>query len=104
MIWGGTGRQHAWLAVGARTFALLSLLMPLTLSHNQFLLLALLALGAIWAAVTAGEMLGLPPTLLLVLDSALVGSVAGLSSNSTTTILAALAVPPFTSGLSRGAR
>ena len=61
-------------------------------------------MGAVWAAVTAGELLGLPATLLLVLDAALVGSVAGLSSHSTTAILAAIAVPPFTAGLSRGAR
>ena len=26
MIWGSAGRQHTWLAVGARTFALLSLM------------------------------------------------------------------------------
>lgn len=104
MIWGGAARQHTWLAVGARTFALLSLAMPLIVSGNQLLLLALLATGAIWAAVTAGELLGLPGTLLLVLDAALVGSVAGLSSHSTTAILAALAVPPFTAGLSRGIR
>ena len=70
MIWGSPGRQHTWLAVGARTFALLSLAMPLILKNNQLLLLALLAIGAIWAAVTAGELLGLPATLLLVLDSA----------------------------------
>ena len=104
MIWGGAGRQHTWLAVGARTFALLSLVMPLILKNNQLLLLALLATGAVWAAVTAGELLGLPPTLLLILDAALVGSVAGLSSHSTTAILGALAVPPFTAGLSRGIR
>jgi signal transduction histidine kinase len=104
MIWGGVGRQHTWLAVGARTFALLSLVMPLILKGNQLLLLALLATGAIWAAVTAGELLGIPATVLLVLDAALVGSVAGLSSHSTTAILGALAVPPFTAGLSRGLR
>ena len=52
--------------------------MPLILTHNQLLLLALLAIGAIWAAVTAGELLGIPGTLLLVLDAALIGSVAGL--------------------------
>jgi signal transduction histidine kinase len=104
MIWGSSGRQHAWLAIGARTFALLSLAMPLILSHDQLLLLALLAIGAVWAAVTAGEILALPGTLLLVLDAALVGAVAGLSSPSTTAILAALAVPPFTAGLSRGSR
>ena len=104
MIWGSTGRQHAWLAVGARTFALLSLMLPLVLKEDQLLLLALLALGAIWAAVTAGEMLALPATLLLVLDAALIGSVTGLSSHSTTAILGAIALPPFTAGLSRGLR
>ena len=112
MIWGSPRRQYTWLALGARTFALLTLAMPLMLSSNQLMLLALLAIGAIWAAVTAGELLELPPTLLLVLDSALVGSVAGLSSGSvvglsstaTTAVLGALAVPPFTAGLRRGTR
>src|SRR3954449_9521410 len=104
MIWGSPRRQHIWLAVGARTFALLTLAMPLLLSQNNLVLMALLATGAIWAAVTAGELLEIPSTLLLVLDSALVGSVAGLSSHSTTAILGAIAVPPFTAGLSRGLR
>lgn len=104
MIWGSPRRQHIWLAVGGRAFALLTLAMPLLLSQNNLLLLALLAMGAIWAAVTAGELLELPGTLLLVLDSALVGSVAGLTSHSTTAIFGALAVPPFTAGLSRGVR
>src|SRR3954466_1965014 len=104
MIWSSPRRQHIWLAVGARTFALLTLAMPLLLSRNNLLLMALLATGAIWAAVTAGELLEVPSTLLLVLDSALIGSVGGLSSHSTTTILGAMAVPPFTSGLSRGTR
>jgi signal transduction histidine kinase len=104
MIWGTAGRQHTWLAVGARTFALLSLVMPLILTHNQLLLLALLAVGAIWAAVTAAELLGIPGTLLVVLDAALIGSVAGLSSHSTTAVLGAMAVPPFTAGLTRGFR
>ncbi len=104
MIWGSPRRQYTWLAVGARTFALLTLAMPLVLSHNQLMLLALLAIGAIWAAVTAGELLDIPPTLLLVLDSALVGSVVGLSSHSSPAVLGALAVPPFTAGLRRGTR
>src|SRR4051812_15972755 len=112
MIWGSPRRQYTWLAVGARTFALLTLAMPLVLSHNQLMLLALLAIGAIWAAVTAGELLEIPATLLLVLDSALLGSVAGLASGSvvaqatgsTSAVLGALAVPPFTAGLRRGTR
>ena len=78
--------------------------MPLIIGGNQLLLLALLATGAVWAAVTAGELLGLPATLLLVLDAACIGSIAGLSSHSTTAILGAMAVPPFTAGLSRGIR
>ena len=104
MIWGSPGRQHTWLAVGARSFALLTLVLPLILKNNQLLLLALLATGAVWAAVTAGELLGLPATAILVLDAALIGSIAGLSSPSTTAVLGAMAVPPFTAGLTRGVR
>ena len=105
MIWGSPRRQYTWLAVGARTFALLTLAMPLLLSHDQLMLLALLSIGAIWAAVTAGELLEVPATVLLVLDAALVGTVAGLaSSGSNTAVLGALAVPPFTAGLARGTR
>jgi signal transduction histidine kinase len=104
MIWGSPRRQHIWLAVGARTFALLTLAMPLLLSRNNLLLLALLAIGAVWAAVTAAELLEIPGTLVLVLDAGLIGSVAGLASHSTNTVLFALAVPPFTAGLSRGTR
>jgi signal transduction histidine kinase len=104
MIWGTAGRPHTWLAVGARTFALLSLALPLILTNNKLALLALLSIGAIWAAVTAGELLALPGTVVLVLDAALVGSVAGLASHSTAAILGAIAVPPFTAGLTRGLR
>src|SRR4051794_19565405 len=78
--------------------------MPLLLSKNNLLLMALLAIAPTWAAITAGELLEIPGTLLLVLDSAVIGSIAGLSSHSTTAILGAMAVPPFTSGLSRGTR
>jgi len=104
MLWGSPRRQYTWLAVGARTFALLTLAMPLLLRNNQLMLLTLLALGAIWAAVTAGELLELPTTMLLVLDSAMVGSVAGLTSHASLAVLGAIAVPPFTAGLRRGTR
>ncbi len=104
MIWGSPRRQYTWLAVGARAFALLTLAMPIAVQHDQLMLLALLALGSIWAAVSAGELLEIPATLLLVLDSALAGSVVGLSSHSHLAVVGALAVPPFTSGLRRGTR
>src|SRR4029078_11220882 len=117
MIWGGAARQHTWLAIGARTFALLSLVMPLIIGGNQLLLLALLATGAVWAAVTAGELLGppappvpapdaalprLPPARRRAPDPAGIGSIAGLSSPSPPASHGAMAVPPFTAGLSRG--
>src|SRR3954453_21425565 len=98
MIWGSPRRQHIWLAVGARTFALLTLAMPLLLSQNNLLLMALLAIGAVWAGVHAGELREIPGPLPLVLDSAVIGSIVGLSSHSTTAIPGAMAVPPFTSG------
>ena len=82
MIWGSPRRQYTWLAIGARAFALLTLAMPIIVQHSQLMLLALVAMGSIWAAVTAGELLEVPTTLLLILDSALTGSVVGLSSHS----------------------
>src|SRR4051794_31805830 len=104
MIWGSPRRQYTWLAVGARAFALLTLAMPIIVQHSQLLLLALLAMGSIWAAVTAGELLEIPVVALFVLDSALIGSVVGLSSRNHLAVIGALAVPPFTAGLQRGTR
>jgi signal transduction histidine kinase len=104
MIWGSPRRQYTWLAVGARAFALLTLAMPIIVQHSQLLLLALLAMGSIWAAVTAGELLEIPVVALFVLDSALIGSVVGLSSRNHLAVMGALAVPPFTAGLQRGTR
>jgi signal transduction histidine kinase len=78
--------------------------MPIALQRSQLVVLALLSLGSIWAAITAGELLQVPATLLLTLDSALTGSVVGLSSHSHVAVIGALAVPPFTSGLRQGAR
>jgi signal transduction histidine kinase len=102
VIRGEQVRQYTWLAVGARTFALLTLAMPLLLAHGQLRLLALLSVGSVWAAVTAAELLDVPPALLLGLDSALIGAITGLSSHDAVAILGAIAVPPFTAGLRRG--
>jgi signal transduction histidine kinase len=104
MIWGSPRRQYTWLAIGARAFALLTLAMPIIVQHSQLMLLALVAMGSIWAAVTAGELLEIPVVLLLVLDAALIGSVVGLSSHNHFAVIGALAVPPFTAGLQRGIR
>jgi signal transduction histidine kinase len=104
MIWGSPRRQYTWLAVGARAFALLTLAMPIIVQHSQLMLLALLAMGSIWAAVTAGELLEIPVVALFVLDAALIGSVVGLSSRNHAAVVGALAVPPFTAGLQRGTR
>ncbi|WP_151082736.1 sensor histidine kinase [Nocardioides cynanchi] len=104
MIWGSPRRQYTWLAIGARAFALLTLAMPIIVQHSQLMLLALVAMGSIWAAVTAGELLEIPVVALFVLDAALIGSVVGLSSHNHTAVIGALAVPPFTAGLQRGTR
>src|SRR3954451_8087840 len=104
MIWGRPPRPDTCRAAGARAFALLTLAMPIIVQHSQLLLLALLAMGSIWAAVTAGELLEILVIALFLLDSALIGSVVGLSSHNHLAVVGALAVPPFTAGLQRGTR
>ena len=78
MIWGSPRRQYTWLAVGARTFALLSLAMPLILSQQPAR-----CCWPCWPSAPSGRpsrpasCSSSRRTLLLVLDAALVGSVAG---------------------------
>ena len=105
MIWGSPSRQYAILAAGARTFALLIILVPIILDGGrQTDLLAVLALGSVWVATTAGERLNVPTLLILVLEAASIGAAAGLATHTTLTVLQAMAVPPFTAGLRRGTR
>ncbi|MGI8524300.1 MAG: histidine kinase [Nocardioides sp.] len=104
MSWGGIDRQAAWLAVGARCFALIVIAVPILLAHERTLLLALLTVTSVWLAAMAGERLNVPVMMLLVLESASIGAAAGLSAHRMLAVLGAMAVPPFVAGLKRGGR
>lgn len=92
------------LAVGARVFGIVVLSAPILLSRDTTAALALLAVGAIWLAATAADVLGLDHTITSLVEAGLVGTVCALSLDSSLAVLGATAVPPFTASLRRGPR
>lgn len=89
------------LAAAARVLALLALL-PLALwTQDLPATVAMLVVGAIWAVGEAAELKRLPAWTVTVVEPLAVGVVAGLTLHSTTAVLGALLVPPFTGGLRR---
>jgi signal transduction histidine kinase len=94
------------MAVGARVLAMLILGIPTVVYGDSASLLTLGALGVMWLAATGLERLRWTSTsmVLVLVEAAVVGLLTGLSLGSGLTLLAALAVPPFTAGLRRGVR
>lgn len=98
-------RLHTRVGVAARAFVLIALLTPVLWSRDTPALLALLAIGVVWTAVTAIELRPSAASLALIcLECAAVGVIAGIVMDSSLAVLGALAVPPFTAGLNRGVR
>ena len=100
-----TWRSFARLAVAARVFALAALAAPMLWARNAEALPYLAALALVWAlgAWAHQQRTRLMSSLDLV-EAALVGGVAGLALESSPGLLAALALPPFLSGLRHGTR
>lgn len=94
---------YARLSIGARSFATLILGLSLSLSADPDVLLALVALAAVWFAATVADRLLLPWSVAVVVEGASVAVICGLSFG-TPPLLAALAFPPFTAGLRAGLR
>ncbi|WP_435743989.1 sensor histidine kinase [Nocardioides sp. SYSU DS0663] len=93
----------ARLTLAARGFVLLALLVPVVVTRDVTLLLALLAIGSTWAVVQLAEFRPSVSTFVATtFDAVVVGLACGLTSQDVLVILAALAVPPFTAGLHRG--
>lgn len=102
---GATPSAHLLrLSVGARAFGLVVLSAPILWSRDTTAALALLAVGAIWLASTAADVLGLDNTVISLVEAGLVGTVCALSLDSSLAVLGAMAVPPFTASLRRGPR
>jgi len=91
-------------ALVARVFGLLVLSAPILWSRDTTAALALLAVGAIWLATTAADVLGLDNTMTSLVEAGLVGTVCALSLDSSLAVLGAMAIPPFTASLRRGPR
>lgn len=94
----------ARLTLAARGFVLLFLFVTALVDRDEEMLLALIAIGCAWVVVQLAEFR--PRTSIVfatTFDAVVVGLVCGVASAESLTVLAALAVPPFTAGLHRGA-
>ncbi|WP_432479800.1 sensor histidine kinase [Nocardioides sp. GXQ0305] len=96
--------EYHRMAVGARALAMLILGIPVLVYGTLESLAALGALGGTWAVVTLLERTRLSGWFLSPLEAGAVALIAALSLDHGATLLAALAVPPFTAGLRRGLR
>jgi signal transduction histidine kinase len=96
-------RQYAFLAATTRGFALVALVTASVLAQDPTVRMAVIAIGCIWATATLAERLKLPTMPTIIAEAALVGVASGLALDQTFQILTALAFPPFTAALRRGA-
>ncbi|MCY7396018.1 MAG: sensor histidine kinase [Nocardioides sp.] len=98
-------RLHVKVGIAARGFVLIALLTPVLWYQDTHALLALLAIGVVWAVVTVTELRPSVASMVLVgLEGIAVGAITGLAVEESLAVLGALAVPPFTAGLHRGVR
>jgi signal transduction histidine kinase len=101
-------RRRSWhslrLGAAARVVALVALLAPALWTRDTAALLALLAIGVMWLLGELSELnRALPVWLTTVLEPLTVSVICALALETTTAMLGALAVGPFTAGLRRGA-
>jgi signal transduction histidine kinase len=101
----GAWRPHARLATAARAFALLAITAPVLWERNTEALPFLGWLAAVWLlGVVAQSRLTSWTGSLDLVEAGLIGAVAGFASPIAPGLVAALALPPFLSGLRQGAR
>ncbi|MDN4172971.1 sensor histidine kinase [Nocardioides sp. SOB77] len=94
----------ARLSLAARGFVLLALCIAALADKDEDMSLALIAIGATWVVVQLAEFRpGVSTAFATTFDAVVVGLVCGITVGDSLTVLAALAVPPFTAGLYRGA-
>ena len=96
--------EYHRMAVGARVLAMLILGIPVLVYGTNESLLALAALGVTWALASAFERTSFLSRVLNPVEAAVVATIASVSLGYGATLLAALALPPFTAGLLRGVR
>ncbi len=96
-------RQYAFLAATTRGLALVALVTASLLAQDQTVLVAVVGIGGVWTVATLAERLQFPTMPTIVIEAVLVGVASGLALDQTFQILTALAFPPFTAALRRGA-
>jgi signal transduction histidine kinase len=101
----GAWRSHARLATAARAFALLAITAPVLWERHAEALPFLGSLAAVWLlGVVAQHRLRSWAGSLDLVEAALIGVIAGFALPIAPGLVAALALPPFLSGLRHGPR
>ncbi len=96
--------EYHRMAVSSRVLALAILGVPSLVYGNGSTLVALVELAALWLVVSLVDRWFALGAASVVLESSVVGLVVATSLDGPLTLLAALALPPFTAGLRRGVR
>ncbi|QBR94198.1 sensor histidine kinase [Nocardioides euryhalodurans] len=96
--------EYHRMAVGSRLLAMAILGIPTLVFGERSTLVGLGVLGLTWLLATAAERVRWVGPVALVVEAAVVGLVAALSLEGSSTLIAALALPPFTAGLRKGVR
>ena len=96
--------EYHRMAVGSRVLAMLILGIPVLVYATAASIVALATLGATWLGVSVLERTRFAGWWLHPVEAGVVALIAALSLGDGATLLAALAVPPFTAGLRRGVR
>jgi signal transduction histidine kinase len=94
-----SGRRYVGIGGAARLFFLLAVTVPIVWSLDQYSLVGLLALAAIWmAGITAAGLPSVPPWAALLVEAGFVSAVVGSALPHTILLTPALAVAPLISG------
>jgi len=94
-----SGRRYVGIGGAARLFFLLAVTVPIVWSLDQYALVGLLGLAAIWmGAVTTAGLPSVPPWAALLVEAGFVSAVVGSALPHTILLTPALAVAPLISG------
>jgi len=97
-------RQALGITLGARLFTLLALAAPVLWYRDKPTLIALVAVGVIWAAAALAERRSQVVRVVPTIEAALIGIVCGAFIDTSLAILLALALPPFVAAVLHGLR
>ncbi|WP_232675769.1 sensor histidine kinase [Nocardioides sp. R-C-SC26] len=92
------------ITLGARFFALVALVVPAVIYHQQVALLGVIAVGGLWGTAALAEQRRELATAVPLLEAGLIGILAGVTLGAAPIVSASLAVAPFCAAVLHGLR